>query len=164
MIKIPRFLQTLSNQNGSQFTVPSDHRSNEKTLTSSLSPPGEINHPDWSHLGTLAMGAPWNKHTRNTVTPFRGVLSTLVHREGCAGRSSHSARELEHNPNFTCKLFMYVHRQPKIFTILSSLQAGILWFENVSTLFKEGSIKPVSSAWSFPLPRVHLASSDLSAC
>lgn len=54
------------------------------------------------------------------------------------------------NPNFTHKLFMYIHIPlMRDFTVLPCLQTGILWFENVSPSLSKDRSSPVSSACSF---------------
>lgn len=125
MIKKSGFLQKLNNQNGLQFTIASDHRSNKKTLPSSLSPPQgnqEVFHQDSFHLETLSMGAQWNiRHLKPCHSTLLGHVYT-----GPQGRKNWTfLAQLNFNqqeetgttnPNSTFKSFMYTSTRGEMFT------------------------------------------------
>lgn len=125
MIKKSGFLQKLNNQNGLQFTIASHHRSNKKTLPSSLSHPQgnqEGFHQGSFHLETLSMGAQWNiRHS----TPCRSTLLGHVY-TGPQGRKNWTfLAQLNFNqqeetgttnPNSTFISFTYTSTRGEMFT------------------------------------------------
>lgn len=160
------FLQKLHNQNESQFTSASGHRLNKKTRPSSLSHPlgnQEVFHQDSFHLETLSTGTQWQTAH---LTPCHSTLLGHIY-TGAQGRKNWIFfMQLDFNQQEEIGTTHPTSRFTS-FKYISIDQSCLLtehWLESVSTLFKKGSVKPVSSACSFTFQRVHQASPDLRAC
>lgn len=161
------FLQKLNNQNGSQFTTVSDHRSNKKTLTSSLSPPQgnqEVFHQDSVHSETPSWELSGTEGTWNAVTLLCWPMSTLLHKAGKTGLSSHSSILISRRKLEQQTLIWHWNHSGTYPQEERCLPTGEPGFENVWVLLKQGSIRALSSACSFTFQRAHQAGSHLSAC
>lgn len=136
MIKTSRFLQTLNNQMDHNLISPLTTDEIRRLLLVPYHLLGEKKGLS-SRLISL-------RDCRWVLSGTNALETLSLQKAGDTGHSPHSFRDLkQHNSYFTCKLFMSIYTQPEIFTIFTK---SILWFEHLPTLFKEGSIHPISSA------------------
>lgn len=170
MIKINRnkniLFQKPTNQNGLQFTlIAPDHRSNKETLPncimiSSKKWRGLLSRLIW--LRNPSRGVRWNSSTWSISFFACYTTSPRVHKAWRNERTLYNRSQWEGtgwvNVPFLVNSFLLIHTHH----FLPSQQTQAQ--KNVSTLFKQGSIKPRSSARSFTFQKGHQAGWDLRAC
>lgn len=102
--------------------------------------------------------------TWNPVTPLCWSMSTLLHKAGKTGLSSHSSILISRRKLEQQTLIWHWNHSRTYPQEERCLPTGEPGFENVWVLLKQGSISALSSACSFTFQRAHQAGSHLSAC